>query len=196
MITGIPEPQRPPARYTSRPFPPYRYVPGLHPHPVAHPDGHSYDPSGAHPEAGALLSPDRWAECRDYLFGVDLYNHWYWWEAHEAWEGIWQQSDKRGPQGHFLQFLIQVSACHLQRHMGRTEGVQRLRRRARRHLESVIAAVGAGRCYMGLDPGGFADHADRWLDGETNEYPFIRLDRGQRSHTAASPQAGRSEPGA
>ena len=30
-------------RYTSQDFPPYRYVPGLHPHPTNSPDGHSYD---------------------------------------------------------------------------------------------------------------------------------------------------------
>ena len=29
-------------RYSSLDFPPYRYVPGLHPHPTNSPDGHSY----------------------------------------------------------------------------------------------------------------------------------------------------------
>ena len=29
-------------RYSSPDFPPYRYVPGLHPHPTNSPEGHSY----------------------------------------------------------------------------------------------------------------------------------------------------------
>lgn len=175
MCGEIPEPRQPPARYTTRPLPPYRYVPGLHPHPVAHPGGHSHDPSGAHPPAGPLPAPGRWMEGPDYLYGVDLYNQWYWWEAHEAWEGIWQQSDKRGPQGHFLQFLIQVSACHLQRHMGRTEGVRRIWARSARHRREVIDHLGSDTHFMGLDVADFAGRVERWLHGAARTYPFIRL---------------------
>jgi hypothetical protein len=150
-------------------------VPGLHPHPVAHPEGHSHDPSGQHPSAGPLLEPGRWRESADYLFGVDLYNRWYWWEAHEAWEGIWQQSDKRGPQGHFLQYLIQVSACHLQRHLGRAEGVQRLRGRAEVHLEQVMLHLAGPTRYMGLDLATFAEAVRGWLDHSSPSFPFIEL---------------------
>ena len=31
-----------PIRYTERSFPSYRYIPGLHPHPVNSSEGHSY----------------------------------------------------------------------------------------------------------------------------------------------------------
>src|SRR4029079_8201557 len=124
-------------RQSSRAFPPYRYVPGLHPHPVAHPEGHSYHPAGQHPAAGPLLAPDQWRECEDYLYGIDLYNHWYWWEAHEAWEGIWQQSDKSVVQGRFLQGRIQVSAAQLKRHVGQAEGMTRLLERSDEHLNFV-----------------------------------------------------------
>jgi len=33
-------------RYSSQDFPPYRYVPGLHPHPTNSPEGHSYGENG------------------------------------------------------------------------------------------------------------------------------------------------------
>ena len=176
MCREIRQPEHPPARYSGRPLPPYRYVPGLHPHPVAHADGHSHDPSGAHPAAGPLRPPEEWRACDDYLFGADLYNQAYWWEAHEAWEGIWQQSDKRGPQGHFLQFLIQVAACHLQRHMGHEDGVERLRARAFGHLDQVLAGLPAGTSYMGLDLGHFASDVRRFLDGASDAFPFLVLD--------------------
>ncbi len=36
--------------------------------------------------------------CSDaFLWGLDLFNHGYYWEAHEAWEGLWQVADRDGP---------------------------------------------------------------------------------------------------
>jgi hypothetical protein len=32
-----------------------------------------------------------------FLWGLDLFNHGYYWEAHEAWEGLWQVADRDGP---------------------------------------------------------------------------------------------------
>jgi hypothetical protein len=177
MLMGMPilqiqPPGEPPPRYSTRAFPPYRYVPGLHPHPVANPQGHSFNPAGEHPPAGALLPPERWRECEDYLYGVDLYNYWYWWEAHEAWEGIWQQSDKRSAQGHFLQGLIQISAAQLKRHVGHTEGVARLLARAQEHLAFVTPADGL---YMGLNLPGFLEHVRKWFAGTVRDFPFVQL---------------------
>lgn len=174
-LSEIVPPSSIPARYTARSFPPYRYVPGIHPHPVAHPQGHSHNPSGAHPEAGPLLPPDRWHECDDYLYGVDLYNHWYWWEAHEAWEGVWQQSDKAGVQGRFLQGLIQVSAAQLKRHVGQPEGVQRLLARSAEHLDFVQSRLGNVDRYMGLNVRSFRQSVGDWFAGTSLVFPFIHL---------------------
>ena len=84
-----------------RPFPPYAYLPGQGAHPTQHPDGHSY---GVEHEA-VHLPAERWSENDDYLFGVDLYNHGYFWEAHEAWEGLWQIGGHDASQATFLQGL-------------------------------------------------------------------------------------------
>ena len=35
------------------------------------------------------VSPENWAKSHDHLYGC-LYNHAYWWEAREVWEGLWQ----------------------------------------------------------------------------------------------------------
>ncbi len=177
-------------RYSARAFPAYRYVPGLHPHPVAHPAGHSYNPSGEHPAAihprdsgpasgrpggRPLLPPERWAESEDYLYGADLYNHGYWWEAHEAWEGLWQQTDKAGRQGRFLQGLIQVSAAHLKRHVGQAEGVERLLDRAFGHLDAARAGDMPGARYMGLDLAVFIEAVRAYFEGRTTVFPAIVL---------------------
>lgn len=194
-MSGVPReitpPPDPPPCYSRRPFPPYRHVPGLHPHPVAHPDGHSYSPAGTHPEAGPLMPPERWRECDDYLYGADLYNYGYWWEAHEAWEGLWQQTDKRQRQGRFLQGLIQVSAAQLKRHMEQRDGVDRLLARAKEHLHSAERGMLPGQRYMGLDLRAFIGAVDGWFDGKTTVFPMLVLDDGS-GHLASGLRSSQS----
>jgi len=138
-------------RYCDKPFPPYRYVPGRFPHPTAHPDGHSYiAPGHPHPRA-EFYPPDQWRQSEEYLYGADLYNHGYWWEAHESWEALWQVCDKRSPQGHFLQTLIQVSACHMKLHENKLEGVRALLASSRTHADIVVAQLEPDEHFMGLD---------------------------------------------
>ena len=63
-------------------FPPYAYLPGRQPHPVRDPAGHSYHVEPMPVAAEAPLGSDV------FLWGLDLFNHGYYWEAHEAWEGL------------------------------------------------------------------------------------------------------------
>ena len=92
-----------------KPFPPYRHIPGVTPHPIRDPRGHSYGVEEVHD--AEPLPPEFWRQNEDYLYGVDLYNFAYWWEAHEAWEGLWHQAE--GTYRLFLQGLIQVSAAFI-----------------------------------------------------------------------------------
>ncbi|MGQ0627916.1 MAG: DUF309 domain-containing protein [Phycisphaerales bacterium] len=70
---------------------------------------------------------------------MDLYNHAYWWEAHEAWEGLWLAADG-GPTKDALQGMIQVAAMHLRIDAGERDGVVRLLERARVNLSGVLEA--------------------------------------------------------
>ena len=83
MARDEPELERNAVRYTTKPLPPYRYLPGLHPHPMANPHGHSH---GAPDEPHPAWDPEEWRALDDWLYGVDLCNHHYYWESHEAWE--------------------------------------------------------------------------------------------------------------
>lgn len=136
-------------RYTDLPWPAYRFIPGRHPHPHSYPDGHSSLPPGQSPPPVTYKSAEQWRESVDYLFACDLYNHGYWWEAHETWEGLWQLTDKSKVQGRFLQTLIQVAACHLKLHMGKLGGVDNLRQSSIRHSTYVIEKIGS-EVFMGL----------------------------------------------
>ena len=171
----IAPPAGPPARYTQRPFPPYRYVPGLQPHPIIHPEGHSYNAAGKHPAAGPLLLPERWHESHDFLYGTDLYNHGYWWEAHEAWEGLWQQTDKSGMQGRLLQGLIQISAAHLKLHVGQRDGVDRLLLRAMEHLGFVAEYLGNHEPFMGVGVHEMMVDVRGYFQDQKAPFPFLVL---------------------
>ena len=133
-----------------------------------------------------MVSPAEWAQSIDYLYGCDLYNHAYWWEAHEAWEGLWQLTDKTGIQGRFLQGLIQASACHLKRFVRQAKGVERLRHTCLGYLRAVVDKT-AGATFMGLDLVAFVrdfeayNHtcgarSDMTLDHDPRVYPYLRLD--------------------
>ncbi len=103
-------------RYSSLPFPVYRYLPGYSPHPSRDPRGHAYGVES--PVAPGGFDPARWFASADYLFGIDLFNYAYWWECHERLERPWRSAGRASPEGRFLQGLIQIAAAQLKRHLG------------------------------------------------------------------------------
>ena len=128
-------------------FPPYRYVPGgPFPHPVRDPGGHSYDGRGRsdrHPP----WEPDGWRTLEAWLWGVDLFNHFYFWEAHEAWEALWAAKPKDSASALLLQGLIQVAAALLKVHTGSIGGATVL---AREGLEKIALAAESTPRLLGL----------------------------------------------
>jgi hypothetical protein len=102
------------------PFPPYSFVPGRSPHPISDPAGHSFGTAGQPP---AEFDPERWATNRTYLFAIDLFNHGYYWEAHEAWESLWHACGRSGRVADFLKGLIKLAAAGVKVREGRRSGV-------------------------------------------------------------------------
>ena len=109
------------------PLPRYAYVPGRSPHPVSDPAGHSYNAPRPRP---APPDPDDWAGCREYLYGIDLFNRGYYWEAHEVWEGLWKAAGRRGETADFLKGLIQLAVAGLKQRQGLPQVAQAHARRA------------------------------------------------------------------
>jgi uncharacterized protein len=130
----------------ARAFPSYAYLPGRDPHPTRDPRGHSH---GHVAESARYLESDRWRENEEYLFGVDLYNDGFLWEAHEAWENLWHLAKQDPDQAGFLQGLIQCSAASLKIPMQQPGGLARLAEMGTGRLEAV--ARNSGPRYMGLD---------------------------------------------
>lgn len=159
-------------------FPPYRFLPGRDPHPTASPKGHSYLPPGTPEPAVEWESAEAWEKCEAYLYGWDLCNHAYWWEAHEAWEGLWHEVERGSLPHRFLQGLIQVAACHLKLRLGRADGVERLRESSRGYLSSVIEEV-KDASYMGVRVREFAASVDAYYA------KVFRPDEGVVGHVSA-----------
>lgn len=109
-------------RYTEATFPAYRYLPGKTPRPVREPKGYNYrTPIEAEP-----LDTDQWESCQPYLLAIDLFNHRYYWEAHEELEPLWRATGRRTKSGIFLQGLIQVAAALLKSSMDERGPASRL----------------------------------------------------------------------
>jgi len=137
----------PPRHRPSRPLPPYAHVPGRTPHPTRASDGHSHR---AAPITPTHVPAERWADDDAYLWGVDLYNAGYFWEAHEAWEGLWRGARGRDTtQRRFLHGLIQCAAACLKAAAGDRQACRRLAARAVERLEQ--ARADGGDLVMGLD---------------------------------------------
>ena len=169
------EPKNPPARHSRLRLPPYRHVPGLTPHPVRHPEGHQYgaDEPAASPECANL--PEQWRECEDYLYGIDLFNRAYLWEAHEAWEAVWIAVGKEGEPAAFVQGLIQVAAALLRLHLETPGGARNLMARAQRNLSEVEPGLllrGRDR-YMGVSVGAWLPLVERYLEHPGAAYPYL-----------------------
>jgi hypothetical protein len=166
-------PVAPPARRTALALPAYRHVPGLTPHPVKHPAGHLYGVAAPVGPAGCTDLPRSWRDCTAYLYGVDLFNHAYLWEAHESWEAAWNAAGHESLPGLFLQGLVQVAAAMLQHHRGVARGAAGNLAKAERRLAEVLRTAPPGP-YMGFDLLTWRTEVRAFLAGAG--YPFVRLE--------------------
>ena len=129
-------------RYTDRPLPAYRHLPGVTPHPTRDPEGHSFgQPEQSLPD----LNHEDWRKSEEFLYGIDLFNEGYWWECHEVLEGLWHASGLGTEAAHVLQAVIQCAAAHLKASTDRPVGAMRL------HHHSVRHARWSGSRQLGLD---------------------------------------------
>jgi len=159
-----PDPKAVP-RYSRRPFPAYRFIPGRSPHPTRDPGGHSF---GREPPLPADFDPARWMESEPYRYGVDLFNHGYWWEAHEAWEACWTAAGKTTPTGLFLQGLIQITAACLKKHQGHRDGAGRL-------LADGLEKFPDAGIMLGIDTAVLKAELQDFFAGRRPDQPLIRL---------------------
>lgn len=117
-----------------RELPTYTYIPGRTPHP-----GHGEpDPLQKTAAPSGALPEDPQQRIREYLYGVDLFNHGYYWESHEVWEELWHAAGRSGPTADFFKGLIKLAAAGVKTLEGSAIG---RRRHARRAAELFLQAA-------------------------------------------------------
>jgi hypothetical protein len=81
----------------------------------------------------------RLLENREFRWGVDLFNHHFFWEAHEVWEGLWKGAEQDSSARNFLQGLIQCAGAALKASQGQTRGCARLADKGLARLAKVTS---------------------------------------------------------
>jgi uncharacterized protein len=153
-----------PPRWTGGAFPRYRFIPGLSPHPRRDPRGHSW----ALPEPRVQAIDDAtWPSCALYLRGVDLFNHAYWWESHEAFEALWRGS--ASPASDLLQGLIQLAASEIKRFTPKPEAADALATKSLARLASVPSR------YLGIDVRALEAEVKKRVAGTRALQPVLEL---------------------
>lgn len=153
-------------RYSVRPFPSYRFVPGKNPHPRRDPLGHSYGKAAPTPSA---FQPEDWHQSEDYLYGIDLYNYAYWWECHEVFEGLWHASGRNTEQGNFFQALIQLAAANIKNFCGNHQAAEHLL------TSGIVRLQNTPKRYMGVDVARLTQDFQQHGAGSDFRAPLIRL---------------------
>lgn len=123
----------------------------------------AYVPGGPWPrpaessERPGAIADDRWSESAAYLRGVRLFNGGHYWEAHEAWEGLWHAHGRRGPFADLLKGLIKLAAAGVKIRQRTPSGALTHATRALALFQSLNAG---GRARMlGLDMAELASFA-------------------------------------
>jgi uncharacterized protein len=138
-----------------RRFPAYAYLPGRQPHPVRDPAGHSYGSEPTAVAAEASLGSDvfRW--------GIDLFNHGYYWEAHEAWETLWRAPSQSAPLRLLFKGLILLAAAGVKIREGKQAAAGRHAARAAALFRRVTQTPDRRfEAALGASPAVLAGYAD------------------------------------
>ena len=120
--------------------PRYRHRLGQTPHPRTDPEGHSWE--CPEPESPPLTS-DNWRQHDAWLFGIDLFNHGYFWEAHVWWEALWHAHGKKGEVADLLRALIRLAAAGVKARAQVPGGVRKHCRATAGILEDLRERTGA-----------------------------------------------------
>lgn len=152
-------------RYSDRPMPSYRHVPGETPHPTRDPDGHSF----GRELAPVSIDEASWANNDLYLYAIDLFNAGYYWECHEALEALWHGVGRQSAVGRCVQGVIQAAAALLKAITAKPKPARTLAAAAAAKLRSGDAVV------LGIDAHGLAEMVLAYTEGGEQDLPVIVL---------------------
>jgi len=151
-------------RYSPRPLPSARYLPGRMQRPER-----PVQTDRRQTDEMRLAISETWSRNGSYLYGVDLYNFGYWWECHEVFEALWHLAGRKTPPAKFFQALIQIAAGNLKRLLGSDAAAQNLWRRGVAGLEPFKPV------YMGIEIEPFVGDVRTYAEDRRGTPAAIRL---------------------
>ncbi|MEA3545221.1 MAG: DUF309 domain-containing protein [Thermodesulfobacteriota bacterium] len=153
-------------RYTNRPLPEYRHLPFRNAHPFLDEDGHSFGEKLSPPDS---FTAENWQSCEDYLYSIDLFNHGFWWEAHERLKYVSIGAGRESEAGQFVQGLIQVAAALLKHFMVEDKGAATLMELGLGNLQKMKGV------YLGIEVSTLVVQVPNCLKTNDSKYPQIYL---------------------
>jgi predicted metal-dependent hydrolase len=155
-----------------RALPAYAFVPGRHPHPESDPAGHSFGLARAHV---AAVDARNWQSSEAYVFGLDLFNQGYYWEAHVEFEALWHAAGRHGPTADFLKGLIRLAAAGVKHRAENARGVRSHAEKAAELWREVKRGLAEGQeRFLGLHVRELIEVAERvCLAGWPEEQPVL-----------------------
>jgi len=115
------------------------------------------------------LNPERWQDCSEYLHGIRLFDAGYYWESHEAWEGVWKASPRTGAEEHLLRGLAQLAAGVLKVRQGKARTTHVFVEKCTARFERVREL--GGTPFAGLDLEKLLEQISE-LDAQADTMPF------------------------
>lgn len=93
-----------------------------------------------------------WQDNAAYLYGHDLLDAGYFWEAHEVWEVVWLNCPPNSAEKVLLQMLVQRANAELKLNMGRSNASRRLAGQVNALRADLAGRLEAGQHnFMGVD---------------------------------------------
>jgi hypothetical protein len=107
------------------------------------------------------VAPDVSLGSDAFLWGLDLFNHGFYWGAHEAWEGLWQIADRRSPSRLLFKGLILLSVAGVKLREGKHAAALRYAGRAAALLRRLgtVSDFALDRA-LGVSSSALADYAE------------------------------------
>jgi hypothetical protein len=145
-------------RYSPRPLPRTAFVPGV--------SQRADRPTEPLPRL-AIVELDALATDDDFRHGVDLFNHGFPWEAHEAWEPLWFAAPRDRPERALLQGLIHAAAAAVKARAGALDAARGFVDSACGHLALASSAL--------LDTAQLAGALTAWAADPSRPPPVLTL---------------------
>ena len=86
------------------------------------------------------LDPEDPGASQELRYGLDLFNHRYYWESHVYFEALWNAHERRGESADFFKALIKLAAAGVKKDLGQRKELLEHYHRAQELLLGILTS--------------------------------------------------------